>query len=79
MGKGIAIYKKVGILSLFAGENMEEIDEWKLVRWYCPNCGRICKSYINKNGVAKSLCRVCEYYMISVKKSPDKNILTITK
>lgn len=56
---------------------MKEYDEWKIVKWYCPNCGKACKSYINKKGVAKVCCTRCGNELISIKGKKNKKILII--
>ena len=38
---------------------MATYDDWKVFKWYCPNCGELITGHRNTDGEVKGICRKC--------------------
>ena len=48
---------------------MATYDDWKIFKWYCPNCGNLVSGCQNGNGEIKVLCKKCSTKMIRLIRS----------
>ena len=52
-------------------------NEWQAVQMFCPNCGKKIMGYKNKYGVVKMQCDRCKVIVVSSKKTPRKQEITV--
>lgn len=39
-------------------------ENWRIISWYCPNCGNLVSGYPNADGNIKVTCRKCATDMV---------------
>lgn len=45
-------------------------DDWKVFKWYCPNCGNLVSGCQNGNGEIKVVCQRCSTKLLRLIRSP---------
>ena len=48
---------------------MATYDDWKVFKWYCPNCGNLVSGCQNGNGEVKAVCQRCSTKLLRLIRS----------